>query len=201
MFSSRLGRGLDRNRLSFAVEHRRASGLPIVDLTQSNPTRAGFDYPPDLLEPLGRPAGLTYAPSALGLPAARLAVSYDFARRGINVAPERIVLTASTSEAYSVLFKLLCDPGDVVLAPRPSYPLVEHLTDLDAIAVELYSLEFHSRWSIDLDGIRRRLDGSPAIRAIVLVSPNNPTGAVVTPSELTELASLASTYDVALIAD
>src|SRR4051795_4483502 len=109
-FSSRLPADLTTNRLTAALAAAHAAGRPIVDLTQSNPTRAGFDYPPDLLEPLGRPAGLTYAPSALGLPAARLAVSYDFARRGINVAPERIVLTASTSEAYSVLFKLLCDP-------------------------------------------------------------------------------------------
>ena len=117
------------------------------------------------------------------------------------MAPDRVLLIASTSEAYSVLFKLLCDPGDAVLAPRPSYPLVEHLTDLDGIALEPYALEFHGRWSIDLDGIRRRLDGSRTIRAIVLISPNNPTGAVMTPSELADLSALALAYDVALIAD
>src|SRR4051812_34234466 len=201
MFASRLRRGMDRNRLSIALDRRRASGLPIVDLTASNPTRVGLEYPPDLLEPLARSAGLTYAPSALGLPVARLAVSQDYARRGINVPPGQAVLTASTSEAYSVLFKLLCDPGDAVLAPRPSYPLVEHLTELDGIAVEPYALEFHGRWSIDVDGIRRKLDGSAKIRAIVLISPNNPTGSVVTASELAELAALASAYDLALIAD
>jgi aspartate/methionine/tyrosine aminotransferase len=202
MFASRLRRGSARNRLSVALDQRRAAGSPIVDLTESNPTRAGFDYPPALLEPLARPAALQYAPNALGVPAARTAICADFDRRGVTVAPERIVLTASTSEAYSVLFKLLCDPGDAVLVPRPSYPLVEHLTDLDGVAVEPYALEFHGRWSIDLDGIRRTLAGSSRkIRAIVLISPNNPTGSIVTSSELVELTALAARHDLALIAD
>src|SRR5438034_9691880 len=149
MFSSRLRRGSGRNRLSVALDARRAAGLPIFDLTESNPTRAGFTYPPSLLEPLAQPQARQYAPQALGLPAARMAVSEDFRRRGVDVPAGRIVLTASTSEAYSLLFKLLCDPSDAVLVPRPSYPLVEHLTDLDAVASEVYTLEFHGRWSID----------------------------------------------------
>jgi aspartate/methionine/tyrosine aminotransferase len=202
MFASRLRRGSARNRLSVALDRRRIAGSPIVDLTESNPTRVGFDYPPELLEPLARPAALQYAPNALGIPAARTAISADFGRRGVAVAPERIVLTASTSEAYSVLFKLLCDPGDAVLVPRPSYPLVEHLTDLDGVVAEPYALEFHGRWSIDLDGIRRALAGSSRkIRAIILVSPNNPTGSIVSSSELGELTALAASHDLALIAD
>jgi alanine-synthesizing transaminase len=201
MFASRLRRGPGRNLLSAALDRRRAAGLPVIDLTESNPTRAGFQYPPALLEPLAQPEALRYAPHPLGLAPARQAVSSDFHRRGVDVAPEHIVLVASTSEAYSLLFKLLCDPGDAVLVPRPSYPLVEHLTDLDGIIAEPYALEFYGRWSIDLDAIRRALDASSGIRAIVLISPNNPTGSVVTPSELQQLATLAAQRDVALIAD
>src|SRR5690606_36100609 len=108
-------------------------GVPIIDLTNSNPTTVGLSYPADLLQPLASPAALRYDPQPLGMWSAREAVSEDFARRGLNVPPERVVLTASTSEAYSWLFKLLCDPGDAVLVPQPSYPLFEHLTELESV--------------------------------------------------------------------
>jgi alanine-synthesizing transaminase len=202
MFASRVRRGPGRNRLALALERRRAAGLPVVDLTESNPTRSGFVYPPALLQPLSQPDGLRYTPNPFGLPEARRAIAADFRRRGVAMAPERIAVTASTSEAYSLLFKLLCDPGDAVLVPRPSYPLVEHLTGLEAITAEHYALEWHGRWSIDIDAIRRRLDAAAApIRAIVLISPNNPTGSIVTPSELAQLSALAAQHDAALIAD
>lgn len=187
-----------------ALERRRSTGLPIIDLTESNPTRAGFTYPPGLLASLGQPGALRYDPNPFGLSAARQAVSDDFQRRGVTVPPDRIVLTASTSEAYSLVFKLLCDPGDVVLVPRPSYPLVEHLAGLDAVAIEPYSLEFHGRWSLDIDTIARKLDEtgrSTRIRAIIMISPNNPTGSIVTPLELKQLAELARRHEIALIAD
>jgi aspartate/methionine/tyrosine aminotransferase len=201
MFASRLRRGLG-NRLSEAIDGRRAAGLPIVDLTESNPTRAGFAYPPDLLAPMVQPGALRYAPDPFGLLSARRAVSMDFSRRGVDVPPERIVLTASTSEAYSLLFKLLCDPGDAVLVPRPSYPLVEHLTALDGVVAEPYALEYHGRWAIDGDAIARALDEpSRKIRAIVLVSPNNPTGSIVTPAEMKQVGVLASQHGIALIVD
>ena len=157
MFSSRLRHGPGRNRLALALDERRSAGRPIIDLTLSNPTRAGFVYPPALLKPLAQESVLRYEPRAFGLPAARQAVSDDFARLGSVVPPERIVLTASTSEAYSLLFKLLCDPGDAVLAPRPSYPLVEHLMELDGVRLEPYSLEFHRRWSIDVTALRETI--------------------------------------------
>src|SRR3979490_1125758 len=111
MFSSRLRRGGGRTRPAVALDRRRSAGLPVIDLTESNPTHAGFDYPSTLLTPLGQPGGRRYDPNPLGLLRARQAVSNDFQRRGVTVLPERIVLTASTSEAYSLLFKLLCDPG------------------------------------------------------------------------------------------
>jgi len=134
---------------------------------------------------------------------ARQAVSDEFARRGAVVPPDRIVLTASTSEAYALLFKLLCDPGDSVLAPRPSYPLVEHLTDLECVSLDHYSLVFHGRWSIDVHELREKLS-APAerrTRAIVVISPNNPTGSVLYDADIDTLASLAAEYRVALIAD
>jgi alanine-synthesizing transaminase len=202
-FSSR-PQGPGRNRLTLALERRRSAGLPIVDLTESNPTHAGFTYPPGLLAALGQPGALRYDPNPFGLAAARQAVSGNFQRRGVTVPPDRIVLTASTSEAYSLLFKLLCDPGDAVLVPRPSYPLVEHLSGLDAVAIEPYGLDFHGRWSLDIDAIARKLDETgrnTRIRAIITISPNNPTGSVVTPPELKQLAELARRHDIALIAD
>jgi alanine-synthesizing transaminase len=205
MFSSRLRQGAGRNRLTVALDERRAAGLPIVDLTLSNPTCAGFGYPPELLKPLAHERALLYQPMPFGLPAARAAVSADFSRRGSPIPPERIVLTASTSEAYSLLLKLLCDPGDAVLAPRPSYPLVEHLAELEAVVLESYRLEFHGTWSIDLDGVRERLAianrDRGRVRAIILISPNNPTCSIVKPEEARALSALAREYDLALIVD
>ena len=200
MFSSRLRHGFDRNRLARALDRRRSDGLPILDLTASNPTTAGFDYPPALLAPLAQPRALRYEPASFGLLEARRAVSGDFRRRGVDVPPDRIVLTASTSEAYSLLFKLLCDQGDCVLAPRPSYPLIEHLADLDEAAVDFYSLEFHGRWSMDLHAIERALGGK-RVRAIIVISPNNPTGSVVSPTEVSEVTRLAAGHGLAVIAD
>src|SRR5256885_4508060 len=135
MFSSRLRHPSGRNRLSVVLEQRRSAGLPVYDLTESNPTKCGFTYQIDLIRPLVSAEALTYDPSPFGLVAARHAVSEEYGRRGAVIAPERVVLTASTSEAYSLLFKLLCNPGDAILVPRPSYPLVEHLTELDGVEV------------------------------------------------------------------
>lgn len=200
MFSSRLRQTAGRNRLAIAIDRRRAAGLPIADLTLSNPTRAGLAYPGGLLAPLADDRSLRYDPMPFGLPDARQAVSDELARRGVAVPVTRIVLTASTSEAYSLLFKLLCDPGDAVLAPRPSYPLVEHLTDLDGVALEHYRLEFHGRWEIDLQQLRDKASAM-RMRAIIMISPNNPTGSLITRQELQTVASIAHQHDLALISD
>ncbi len=203
MFASRLRQSAERNPLSLALDTRRAAALPVIDLTLSNPTRAGFVYPPGLLQALADPRAQCYDPQPFGLRSAREAVSHDFGRRGIAVPPDRIVLTASTSEAYSLLFKLLCDPGDAVLAPRPSYPLIEHLTALDDVSVEHYSLEFQGRWTIDVNRLEETLAGHEGgrIRAIIMISPNNPTGSVVNPAELDTIASLARRHRLALVSD
>ena len=200
MFSSRLRYAAGRNRLADAVERRRATGLPIIDLTLSNPTRAGLAYPKGMLAPVGQDRSLCYEPHPLGTLTARQAVSDDFARRGLSVPANRIVLTASTSEAYSLLFKLLCDPGDAVLAPRPSYPLVEHLTELDGVLLHHYSLEFHGRWELDVDGLRQKAR-SERMRAIIMINPNNPTGSLVASHELDAVASIAREHGLALISD
>src|SRR5688572_8841486 len=200
MFSSRLRQAAGRNRLAVALDRRRANGEPVVDLTLSNPTRAGFTYPRGMLAPLAQERSLCYDPAPLGILSARQAVSDDFARRGIAVPVTRTVLTASTSEAYSLLLKLLCDPGDAVLAPRPSYPLVEYLTDLDGVSLEHYRLEFHGRWELGLEDLREKARAG-RMRAIIMINPNNPTGSVVTDADLDAVASIARDHDLALISD
>ena len=133
MFSARVPADLRPNRLTEAVGERRRSGRELLDLTESNPTRVDIEYPRDLLRLLADPGNLHYEPSPFGLRPAREAVARDYARRHVSVDPDRIVLTASTSDAYSLLFKLLADPGGEVAVPRPSYPLFDHLTQLDSV--------------------------------------------------------------------
>src|SRR6185369_12014500 len=187
MFSRRLPPETETNALTRAVAGLRAAGTAIADLTESNPTRAEIPYPPGLLAALAHERALEYAPNPLGLPSARAAVAEDHCRRGVSVDPRQIVLTASTSEAYSWLFKLLCNPGECVLVPRPSYPLFEHLTRLEGVRAEPYDLEYGSRWEIDFASLRAAPDDA---RAVLVVSPNNPTGSYVTPLEIEELGVL-----------
>ena len=198
MFSSRVEANLAANRLTEAVRARRAEGLPNIDLTLSNPTRAVFDYPPDLLAPLADARGLRYEPSPAGLVEAREAVARDYLRQGVSVTSERVVLTASTSDAYSLLFKLLADAGDEVLVPQPSYPLFDHLTRLDLVATRPYDLDVHGSWAIDFASVERAL--SPRTRAVLVVSPNNPTGSFVSASEPDRLAALCAA-GIAIVAD
>jgi alanine-synthesizing transaminase len=199
MFSSRVPAVLTPNRLTARLSALRAAGEVILDLTESNPTRAGIDYPAGLLAPLADPAGLRYDPSARGLLVARQAVALDALRHGLDLDPARIVLTASTSEAYGFLFKLLCDPGDEVLVPRPSYPLFEHLSSLDGVRALPYTLDYYGRWSVDVDSLTRAI--TPRTRAILVVSPNNPTGSCLSAAELDTLAALCERHGLALIGD
>ena len=200
MFSSRVPENLEPNRLTGAVRCVRAAGTALIDLTVSNPTTAGIQYPASVLDSLADPAALRYEPSPLGLPEARAAVARDYVRHGINVAPERVVLTASTSDAYSVLFKLLCAPaGDAVMVPVPSYPLFDHLTRLDGVLSIPYRLEYHGRWAIDFETLDQ--EWTDAVRAVLAVSPNNPTGSMLTGAELAALAERCAARDAALIID
>lgn len=199
MFSSRVPGVLTPNRLTARLSALRAAGDAVLDLTESNPTRAGIDYAAALLAPLADPAGLRYDPSPRGLLVARQAVALDALRHGIDLDPDHIVLTASTSEAYGFLFKLLCDPGDEVLVPRPSYPLFEHLSSLDGVRALPYTLDYYGRWSIDVDSLTRAV--TPRTRAILVVSPNNPTGSCLSAAELDALADLCARHGLALIGD
>ena len=199
MFSRRIPSELRPNRLAAALADRKRLDKPIIDLTASNPTRAGFNYPVDLLFSLADPRGLVYAPEPFGLLEARLAIAQDCSRRSVTVAADRLALVASTSEAYSLLFRLLCEPGDEVLIPRPSYPLFDHLTRLDAVAAVPYELEYHGRWSIDLGSLERAF--SPKTRAVLVVSPHNPTGQLVSRSEADAIASLCRRHETAVICD
>ncbi|HET9934137.1 MAG TPA: pyridoxal phosphate-dependent aminotransferase [Polyangiaceae bacterium] len=196
MFSSRSARDREPNELTRELEALCRSGKALWDLTQSNPTRAGIRYDEDgILTALGSPAALSYQPHPLGPRAAREAVAHCWASEGVAVSADHVVLTASTSEAYGALFKLLCDPGDEVLIPAPSYPLFEHLASFESVDVRNYPLGFDTGWYVDVDAVAARI--GPRTRAIVLVSPNNPTGNYVTSDELARLERLG----VPLISD
>jgi alanine-synthesizing transaminase len=199
MISSRLPADLSPNLTARAAATLRAGGVPIIDLTESNPTRVGFAYPEHLLGALADRRALHYEPHPLGLGVAREAVAADFLRRGLRVSPDHIGLTASTSEAYAFLFKLFCDAGDGVLVPQPSYPLFDHLTRLESVRAIPYALEYHGAWRIDIDAVRHGI--RDRARALLVVSPNNPTGSFLHGDDLVQLAELCASHDVALIGD
>jgi alanine-synthesizing transaminase len=193
-FSHRTPASFAPNALTRALEARRQAGLPILDATESNPTRAGFTAPPDMLDALRDPRSLRYDPTPQGLLEAREAVA---ARYGGH--PDRIFLTASSSESYSWLFKLLCDPGDEILVPRPSYPLFECLAELDAVRVAHYRLSADDSWRIDFHSLEAAV--SARTRALVFVNPNNPTGSYIKADEIPPLVEFCARHDLALIAD
>jgi hypothetical protein len=199
MFSSRLHWDFRTNRLTQALEALRRDGARILDLTESNPTRAGFEYPPEIVRAFEDPRMLVYEPTPAGAAEAREAVASYYAARGARVETGRILLTASTSEAYSWLFKLLCDAGDQVLVPRPSYPLFEFLANLESVEVRPYPLAYHGGWAIDLEALAAAV--SERTRVVVLVNPNNPTGAYVKRAELQTLSRLCAQRRMALVSD
>jgi hypothetical protein len=199
MFSTRTRWDLSPNRLNSALEAKRRSGVPLLDLTESNPTRAGLAAPAGLLASLSDPASLLYEPVAFGLRRAREAVAADHARRGLEVDADRILLTASTSEAYAFLFKLLCDPGDEVLVPRPGYPLFEYLANLESVRASPYAFELDGRWRLTASSLADAF--TPRTRAVVVVNPNNPTGAFLKRDELRALEAFCADRGLAIISD
>lgn len=201
MFARRAGWSLEPNRLSRAIEERRQKGLEILDLTESNPTRCGFDYDARILEALADPRALAYEPDPRGLLTARHAVAGYYAERGARVEPEQIFLTTSTSEAYSFVFRLLADPGDAVLVPSPSYPLFDFLVRLNDLELAAYPLEYDHGWRMNVAALRGRLETAARARAVLLVHPNNPTGSFVRARELDALAEVCRERSLALVAD
>jgi alanine-synthesizing transaminase len=200
MFSARLP-PLEPNRISLLLERLREAEVPLTDLTESNPTVVGLRYPAEgILQALADPRALVYRPSPNGMQDARDAVAAYYQRRfSVDVDPTNVWLTASTSESYAWLFKLLCNAGEKVLVPRPSYPLFEHLCQLEGVRAEPYPLRYHSGWYLDPAELRARLDADT--RAIILVSPNNPTGSFLKKSELQGIVDLCRGRNVALICD
>ena len=198
-FSRRTNWNTEESELARAHRLRVEAGLPVADLTASNPTRCGFTYPPDLLAALGDPRALDYDPQPRGLSAAREAVCAYYGDRGVTVDPGQVVLTTSTSEAYSFLFRLLCDPGSEIVVPQPGYPLFDFLAVLDDVRQKHAPLVYDHGWQIDPEGFRRVI--TPATRAIVLVHPNNPTGHFTKWWEADRLAQLCREFDLALIVD
>jgi len=202
MFSERTNWRLAQNRFTQAVEEVRAAGKKIFDLTASNPTRVGLEYDAAaILEALGSPRALDYDSQAKGLPEAREAVAdYYRAEHGIcGLDAERIVLTTSTSEGYSFVFRLLCNAGDELLVPKPSYPLFEFLADLQDVKLVPYPLIYDHGWQMDFPSLEQAL--TKRTRGVVLVHPNNPTGSYVHADEMSLLNAFCREHRLALIVD
>ena len=206
MFSRRTDWDLAESDFSVAAsERRRQPGF--CDLTLSNPTHCGFSYPPDLLASVADPSAALYDPAPLGARLAREAVSAYYADHGASVPIANLCLTTSTSEAYSFLFRLLCDPGDDVLIARPSYPLFDYIARLDSLTLREFPLHYDPGadarqahgWSIDLHALEQSI--GPRTRALILVHPNNPTGNYVSGDERRALELLCVQHSLALIVD
>jgi alanine-synthesizing transaminase len=199
MFSHRTDWKLTPNRFTQAQQEAHAAGRELLDLTISNPTRTGFDYDRQaILRAFSNPAALDYDPQPKGLLSARQAVAEYYRHRG-KVNPESLVLTTSTSEGYSFVFRLLCNSEDEVLVPKPSYPLFEFLADLQDVKLVPYQLLYDHGWQIDLSTLAKSV--TPRTRAIVLVHPNNPTGSYVKKEERAALNDLCGQHNLALIVD
>lgn len=200
LFSRRTPASLEPNQLSQTLDALRAAGAPLLDLTVSNPTRVHLPYPrEEILAALDEPAVLTYEPTARGLLQAREAIAEWHGGQGAPAHPDQIILSGSTSEAYGWLFKLLCNPGDNVLTPRPSYPLFECLAELEGVETRQYPLVEELRWGIDIAAIESCL--TERTRAIVVVNPNNPTGTYLKMDEWLRLQEFAAVRGLAIISD
>jgi alanine-synthesizing transaminase len=201
MFSNRTNWKLTRNRLTEALEEARSSGAPVLDLTISNPTRAGLHYDePQLLQSLASPRSMDYDPQPKGLPSARAAVAdYYQVQHGIPIDQESLTLTTSTSEGYSFIFRLLCNPGDELLVPKPSYPLFEFLADLQDVKLVPYPLIYDHGWQMDFPSLQKAV--TKRTRGVVVVHPNNPTGSFVHREEQNSVNRFCEEHELALIAD
>ena len=205
-FARRTSWNLTTNRYTQALEEQRRAGREVLDLTASNPTTIGIQYREGaLLQALASRKALTYEPQAKGLLIAREAVSGYYAERGSRVSPDDLLVTTSTSEAYTFLFRLLCDAGDTVLIPTPSYPLFDFLADLQDVKLEPYELVYDHGWQIDFQSVQsamgRAHSATSRCRAVLVVHPNNPTGSFVKPQEGDELNRICATGEMAIIAD
>jgi alanine-synthesizing transaminase len=200
MFSQRTNWDLEENAYTRALRRHREAGKRIFDLTASNPTTCGFQYDETaILDALGDPASLRYEPEPKGMPAARAAVARYYADKGVEVDSEQLILTTGTSEAYSFLFRLLCEPGDEVLIAHPSYPLFDFLATIQDVKLRPFQIVYDHGWQIDFHSLQKELGART--KAIVVVHPNNPTGHFVGAKEAAELSAICAKHDLALIVD
>src|SRR5580704_5175331 len=201
MFSERTNWKLTRNEYTRALEEMRSSGESLIDLTVSNPTECGLRYDSAvILQAFQIEQAMAYQPEAKGLLLARQEVArYYREDHGETVDPQSVLLTTSTSEAYSFVFRLLCNPQDEILVPKPSYPLFDFLGDLQDVKLRPYSLQYAHGWFIDFESVERAL--TSRTRAVLLVHPNNPTGSYVKGEEVVRLNELCLERDLALIVD
>ena len=200
MFSERTKWNLAANKLSEALARHRASDKRLFDLTVSNPTECGFEYETGtILKALQNPAALQYEPNPKGLAVARRAVANYYGERGASVSLDDMILTTSTSEAYSFVFRLLCNPGDELLIAAPSYPLFAFLADIQDVKLVRYPLVYDHGWQIDFHGLERAI--TSRTKAVIVVNPNNPTGHFVKAQDVARLNSTCSQHEMALIAD
>ncbi len=200
MFAKRTNWNLAPNRLSEALAAHQAAGKPLLDLTISNPTECGFTYQNEaILDALRNSQALKYEPSSKGLGSARRAVAEYYAGHGASVAADDIFLTTSTSEAYSFVFRLICNPGDEILIPAPSYPLFDFLADILDVKLVRYGLLYDHGWQIDFHALEQAI--TPRTRSVIVVHPNNPTGHFTKPAEMTRLNAICAAREIALIAD
>ncbi|MDE3104077.1 MAG: pyridoxal phosphate-dependent aminotransferase [Acidobacteriota bacterium] len=199
-FSERTGWDTGESRLTAAIRSARSSGRPLLDLTVSNPTLCGFHYDKaEILAPLSSPSALVYDPDPKGVLSARQAVCNYYADHRASIQPRQLMLTTSTSEAYSYLFRLLCDAGDEVLVAQPSYPLFDFLADLENVRLRPYRLFYDYGWWIDFAALEQSI--GPRTRAILVVHPNNPTGHATRRAERQRLEQLCVQHSLALIVD
>jgi len=202
MFSHRTSWKLTQNALTRAIEEAREAGANLLDLTTSNPTRAGLKYDAEnLLGAFSNDKALDYDPQSKGLLSAREAVAEYYRQEHdiFQLDPERIILTTSTSEAYSYIFRLLCNADDEILVPKPSYPLFEFLADLQDVRLIPYPLLYDHGWQIDFPSLYKSV--THRTRAVVVVHPNNPTGSFVRGEEVSALSGFCKEYGLAIIAD
>jgi aspartate/methionine/tyrosine aminotransferase len=200
MFAKRTNWNLEPNRLSAALAAHRAAGKPLIDLTISNPTECGFQYDEEaILGALRNREALKYEPNPRGLAVARGAVARYYEERGSMVSSDDIFLTTSTSEAYSYIFRTLCDAGDEILIPEPSYPLFEFLADIQDVRLVRYPLVYDFGWEIEFHNVKQSF--TPRTKAIIVVNPNNPTGNYCKPEDMRKLNEICAAQGVAIIAD
>ena len=199
-FAKRTNWDLRPNELAEALAKHRASGKPLIDLTISNPTECGFEYDTEaILGALRNAEALRYEPDPKGMRSAREAVAGYYADRGDRVSPDDIFLTTSTSEAYSWVFRLLCDPGDEVLIPSPGYPLFDFLADINDAKLVRYPLFYDHGWHYDMHALEQAI--TPRTRAVMVVHPNNPTGNYCKPEEMRRLNEICLAHGLAIVAD